>query len=140
MAKNLAPHQYAEDARNPFGAGKNQGDTYKFTLSLEAANTAVNSEFPLYKCAKDCWVSDPWMEFTDMDTGATPTLAFDLGSDSNDNSIMANVVATAAGSSTTAVGTLVEVPAGETISASVFAGAQTGAAGTLTVGFTVRNK
>lgn len=137
---DLAPHAFAEDARNPFGAGRGEGQSYKFTLNLEAANTAVDSNFPLYKCAKDCWVTDPYMITTDMDAGGAPVLAFDLGFTSDDNGIMSDVAGTAAATSIAAVATQVAVPAGETISASVLTGAQTGAAGTLIVGFTLRNK
>ena len=137
---DLAPHAYAEDARNPFGAGKNSGDTYKFELSLGTANLNAGDNFPLYKAAKDCWLEAPSMEFTDMDTHATGTLAFDLGTDSNDDAFMAAVDASAAGSSITPVATMVAVSAGDIISASVNTAAATAAAGTLTVGFKLRNR
>jgi len=137
---NLTPHAFAGDARNPFLAGSGGTGNETFTLAFGTDNLGAGDTAPLYHLAQDCIISDVFLEFTLMDAHATPTLAFDVGIDSDDNAIMSNVDASAAGSSITMVADQIALSAGDIIEVSVLTAAATAAAGTVTLSFRLQSR
>jgi len=132
---NLTDHQFAGDARNPFGFGGDGSGNFVYNFNLGTTNLAIDSTYKMFKCAQPLFITDCFLEFTDMDTHATPTLVFDVGIGSNDNAIMSGVVGSAAGSSIAMVAERIALAVDDVIEFSIKTTAATAAAGNVTLSF-----
>ena len=145
MATNLPNHQYAGDARVPFAFGGSGEGRVIIKSDWGTDNLTVNSEQKVWKCLKNCYVSNFALRVTDMDSHGTPTLEWDVGTDTDDDEFIAGTGTTfgeTGGYSITNVVDESTVPgfylaAGEYIVISVHTAAATAAAGTTTLSFDV---
>ena len=144
MASNLTDHQYCDGLRTGSGFGKDR-TTVKIESSWGTANLTVNSQQRVWKTKRACFVSNFVLRADDMDTHATtPTLAFDVGTNTDDDEFIANSAVGQAGGweQTNVVDTSTEqagfqLAAGEYIIISVKTAAATAAAGTTTLWFDI---
>ncbi len=143
---NITDHQYAGDARIPFGFGGSGQGRILIKTAWAAENLTVNSQQVVFKALKECFVSNFALHSTDMDTHVTPTLEFDVGqagSVDDDDEFISGSAATigeAGGleltnvlDESTEAGT--RLAAGDTIIISVRTAAATAAAGTTYLSF-----
>lgn len=143
MALNLDDHQYAGDARIPFGFGGSGEGRVHVTSEWAAANLTINSQQKIFKVAKPCYVSNFKLRTDQLDTHATPTLTIDVGTDTDDDEFIAAATVGQTGGLelTNVVDESTEagfpLAAGEYIIVSVKAAAATAAAGTVEVSFDI---
>lgn len=136
---NLTDHAFAGDARNPFGNGGDGAGNFVFNFDLGTDNLTAGDTYKLFKIAQPCFITDCYLEWTDLDTNATDLLKFDVGTSgttTNDDSIMATVdEGGAAGFSTAMVAERIALVVGDIIEFSIDASAATAAAGNVTLSF-----
>jgi hypothetical protein len=94
---NLTDHQYAQDGRIAFGFG-GSGEGHVIAKSeWGTANLTVNSEHRVFKCLKDCYVSNFSLKATAMDSHATPLLTIDVGTQDDDDEFISGATVGQAG-------------------------------------------
>ena len=144
MALNLPDHQYAVDANRPGSGFGKVSSQVVIETNWAAANLTVDSQQRVWKCDRSCFVRGFVLTATDMDTHATPTLKFDVGTNSDDDEFIdAATVGQGGGSTDTNVVAVTTeqwgfpLAADEYIIISVETAAATAAAGTTRLIFEV---
>lgn len=140
---NLRDHQYAADGRAGGGFNGNGRNTFTCESNWGTDNLGTGDSHRVFKAAKACVVSNFRFVSEDLDTDDTPTLVFDVGTDTDDDEFIAATDVGQGGgtelTNTASTGTATEagfpLAAGEYIIVTVSTGAATAAAGKTTLHF-----
>lgn len=82
---NLVDHQYAGDARVPFSFGGSGSGHVFIKTTWDTDNLNVGDQQIVWKCIRDCYVKNFALRSDDMDSHATPTLEWDVGTATPDS-------------------------------------------------------
>jgi len=141
----LVAHQFADDARSPVGFGGSGSGRINIHTACGTDNLGAGDQQRVWLAAKACFVSNFALQASDMDTHATPALAIDVGTDTDDDEfISASAIAQTGDITLTNVvdeSTVAgfELAAGDYIIISIETAAATAAAGTTDLTFDVAN-
>jgi hypothetical protein len=82
---NLPNHQYAGDARTPLGFGGSGAGHFFIKSDWGTDNLGAGDQQIVFKAAKACYVKNFALRSDDCDSHATPTLEWDVGTQTNDD-------------------------------------------------------
>lgn len=145
MAYVKPAHQYAGDGRAPFAFGGSGKGRVTLKSTWAAAELTLDASQKIWKALKNCVISDVTIRVTDMDTNASPTLEWNLGTTATGTDIYTGNNDTIGETGGAQFDTVYDggvigfnLAAGAFIYLNVEEAAATGAAGTVTVQFDVQ--